>query len=427
MKKYDKRNITEDDIIDINSDSLPKNARSGGPELDIYEEEEEKLNEYYVGIAYRLRIAKFISFTVLIVFVLCMLTAFSEDITTEKFRYLMKDMNIDVPATPSDFGNISYTEDPEAVFAIFKNDIVSVGRHKVEIVDTAGNIVLNSDISYVKPRISTGEKYFLIYDLAGYEFSVYNSFSVLYSETLDHPISHACISDDGRVLIITKSDDYRSVAVMYNKDFEKAYTWKTNDKYIFDGVLNSDGSFTLLCASASDGLFNCMTVEGNMKREDVTTSPIYKDTMGLRLGRFENGKRVIFCSEGMIFTDDSTDVRRIDYGSDVCVLTADTEKYALCIMDTASLSDENILNVFSDSGEKIFSCSVEEHPKSVYFYGDEVYIMYTDCIVRINIKDGEKTKYETDGVINTILQTENGILLAVGKTRAYPLDGYEFK
>ena len=63
MKKYDKRNITEDDIIDINSDSLPKNARSGGPELDIYEEEEEKLNEYYVGIAYRLRIAKFISFT----------------------------------------------------------------------------------------------------------------------------------------------------------------------------------------------------------------------------------------------------------------------------------------------------------------------------------------------------------------------------
>ena len=195
----------------------------------------------------------------------------------------------------------------------------------------------------------------------------------------------------------------------------------------FDGVLNSDGSFTLLCASASDGLFNCMTVEGNMKHEDVTTSPIYKDTMGLRLGKFENGKRVIFCAEGMIFTDEGGSVvSRADYGSDICVLTANTEKYALCIMDTSSLSAENLLNVFSISGEKIFSCPVEEHPKNVYFYGDEVYIMYTDGIVRINIKDGEKTKYESDSVINSLLRTENGILLAVGKTRAYPLDGYEF-
>ena len=142
MKRKERQNITEEDIIDVSSEGLPKNKRSGGPEVDIYDDVEKvKLNEYYISIAYRLRIAKFLSFTLLIVFVLCMLTAFSDDITTEKFRYLMKDMNIDVPITPSDFGNISYTEDPEAVFGIFKNDVVSVGRHKVEVVDTAGNIV----------------------------------------------------------------------------------------------------------------------------------------------------------------------------------------------------------------------------------------------------------------------------------------------
>ena len=428
MKKYKGRNITEEDIIDVKNDGIPKNSRSGGPELDIYDEEDEKLNEYYVKLAYRFRFAKFLSFTVLIIFILCMLTAFSDDITTEKFRYLMKDMNIDIPATPSDFGNISYTEDPEAVYAIFKNDFVSASRHSVEIVDTAGNIVLNSDINYVKPRISVGEKYFLVYDLAGYDFAVYNSFSVIYSERLDYPISYAYMCDDGRLMVITKSEDYRCVVIMYNKDYEQAYTWKTNDKYVFDGVLRSDGSFTLLCASVADGSFDCVTVSGNMGSEDVTFSQIYKDTMGLQFNEFEDGNRVILATDKMIFEDGQSNViSKTEYNSGTCVLTSYTDKYALNIIDTSALSAENILNVFSSNGEKIFSSPVEEHPLSVYFYGEKVYIMYTDRIICVDIKDGEKTEYIGEHVLNSLLQTENGILLAVGKTRAYPLDYSDFK
>lgn len=428
MKKSNQRNITEEDIVQINGDSTPKNSRSGGPELDIYADDEEKLNEYYVKLSGKFRIAKFLSFAVLIIFVLCMLTAFSDDITTEKFRYLVKDMNIDIPTTSSEFGNISYTEDPEAVFAIFKNDLVSVGRHSVEIIDMAGNIVLDSDVSYVKPRISVGEKYFLVYDLSGYEFAVYNSFSVLFTETLDYPISHAYMCDDGRILIITKNEEYRCVALMYNKDYELAYTWQTNDKYVFDGVLHEDGSFTLLCSSVSNGMFDCVTVSGNMNSEDVTVSAEKNDTMGLQLNEFENGSRVIFCSGGLIFEDaDGESVARVDYNSDACILTAASDSYALNIIDSASLSVGNMLNVYSSNGESVLSVSVPEHPVSAYIYGEYAYIMYTDGIIKIDISNGELKRYTSDKVINSLLQTENGILLAVGKSRAYPIDDYDFK
>ncbi len=428
MKKNDRRNITNEDIIDISGDTLPKNSRSGGPELDIYGQEEEKLNEYYVKLSYRFRFAKFLSFTVLIVFMLFMLTAFSDDITTEKFRYLVKDMNIDIPTSTSEFGNISYSDDSEAVFAIFKNDLVSVGRNSVEIIDTAGNIVLNSDISYVKPRISVGEKYFLIYDLSGYEFAVYNSFSVLHSGKLDYPISHAYMCDDGKILVITRSKEYRCVANIYNKDYELAYTWKTNDKYIFDGVLHEDGSFVLLCSSVSDGFFDCVTVSGSMKDEEVTVSDIYKDTVGMKLGEFDDENRVIFSSDGMIFEDkDGVPLSRKNYGADICLLVNSTDKYAFNVIDSASLSVGNMLNVYASDGEKVFSKSVAEHPMSVYLYGDFVYVMYTDSIVRIDITNGNETKYESGNMISSLLQTENGILLATGKTRAYPLDHSDFK
>ena len=428
MKKNDRRNITNEDIIDISGDTLPKNSRSGGPELDIYGQEEEKLNEYYVKLSYRFRFAKFLSFTVLIVFMLFMLTAFSDDITTEKFRYLVKDMNIDIPTSTSEFGNISYSDDSEAVFAIFKNDLVSVGRNSVEIIDTAGNIVLNSDISYVTPRISVGEKYFLIYDLSGYEFAVYNSFSVLHSGKLDYPISHAYMCDDGKILVITRSKEYRCVANIYNKDYELAYTWKTNDKYIFDGVLHEDGSFVLLCSSVSDGFFDCVTVSGNMKNEDVTVSDTYKGTVGMKLGEFDDGNRVIFSSDGMIFEDkDGVPLSRQNYGADICLLVNSTDKYAFNVIDSASLSVGNMLNVYASDGEKVFSKSVAEHPMSVYLYGDFVYVMYTDSIVRIDITNGNETKHESGNMISSLLQTENGILLATGKTRAYPLDHSDFK
>ena len=148
MKKKKRVDITSDDIIDVNPGSIPKNSYSNGPKLDIYEDDEEKVNEYYIKLSYRFRIAKFVSLTLCIIFVLCMLTAFSGDITTENFRYLMKDINVELPEKASAFGNISYTEDTEAVYAMFKNDLVCVGRNSVEIVDMSGQTVLKEDISF---------------------------------------------------------------------------------------------------------------------------------------------------------------------------------------------------------------------------------------------------------------------------------------
>ena len=428
MKKKKRVDITKDDIIDVRPGSIPKNSYSNGPELDIYEDEEEKINEYYVKLSYRFRIAKFVSLTLCIVFVLCMLTAFSEDITAENFRYLMKDINFELPENVSEFGNISYTEDTEAVYAMFKNDLVCVGRNSIEVVDMSGDTVLKEDISYVKPRISAGKKYFLVYDLSGYSFSVYNSFSCIYSETLDYPISYAYVNDDGRAVVVTRSEDYRCCVLVYNKKYELAYTWKTNDKYVFDVVLNNDGSFVFLCAGVDDGLFSRIDIIGNIKNEEVTVSDPKYGVTALDMNYFENGNRVVFCTDSAVFENGSGEsLVNCSYGADTCVLTYSNGTHALTVLDSVALGRENVLTVYTDKGQTLISSDVPTHPKSAYIYGEYAYVLYTDSIIRIDINRGEIKRCKNERVINTLLQTENGILLAVGKTRAYPIDNSKFE
>lgn len=426
MKK-NKNEISDDGLAEINGEEKRKDLRSGGAELDIYDDGEDQINEYYVKLSYGIRFFKFLTLTVLVVFVLCMLTAFSDDITAENFQYLMKDLNIELPSAPSQFGHIAYTEDAELSFAMFKNDLVSVGRQSVEVVNMAGEPVLKSDINYVKPRISAGKSYFLVYDMSGYDFSVYNSFSVLYSETLDHPISDAYMADDGRFAIVTRSDDYRCCVVIYNKSYKPAYTWKTNDKYVFDVILNTDGTFEILAAGAQDGSMQTYCISGNIRQEQVNTVQYDNAVMGLDMHAFENGKKVIFCTDRIVFASESGSyASNYEYGLDECVITYACDKYAAAVFNKAKLGEDTALCVFDQDGKLLQTFDIEAHPIDVYIYGEYAYALYDDNITRISLDDGQKSAYANKSVIVQLLQTDNGILLAAGKNRAYPIEDNEF-
>lgn len=425
MKKN--KTNTEDGYVEFAQEQKKLDARSGGEELDIYEDPEEEINEYYLRISYGIRFFKFLTLTVFVVFILCMLTAFSEDITSENFQYLMKDLNIELPSSASEFGHIAYSDDAELSFAMFKNDLLSVGRQSVEIVDMAGDPVLKSDINYVKPRISAGENYFLIYDLSGYEFSVYNSFSLLYSETLEYPISDAYMADNGRFVIVTRTDDYRCCVIIYNKDYEQAYTWKTNDKYVFDIVLDDDGNFTILAATTENGAMNSVCVSGNIKSDQVQTKQYGQDVMGLLLHPFENGKGAVFCTDRILFTDSDRSVTGVyPYGLDKCTLAASNEKYALAVLDKATLGEDTVLCAFNNEGQLVHTVPIDVHPLGLYAYGECAYILYADKILKVSLNDGTVGIYECDSIVVDLLYTENGILLAAGKTRAYPIENEEF-
>ena len=426
MKK-NKNEISDDGVVELNGEEKRRDLRSGGVELDIYDDGEEQINEYYVKISYGIRFFKFLTLTVLVVFVLCMLTAFSDDITAENFQYLMKDLNIELPDSPSQFGHIAYTEDAEQSFEMFKSDLVSVGRQSVEVVNMAGEPVLKSDISYVKPRISAGKSYFLVYDMSGYDFSVYNSFSVLYSETLDYPISDAYMADDGRFAIVTRSDDYRCCVIIYNKSYKPAYTWKTNDKYVFDVILNTDGSFEILAASAENGSMQSYCISGNIRQEQINTVQYGEDIMGLDMHMFENGKKVVFCTDRIVFTDENGPVAsEHKYGLDECIITYACDKYAAAVFDKAKLGEDTALCIFDQEGKLLQTFDIEPHPIDVYIYGEYAYVLYDDNITRISLKDGKRGAYANKSGIVRLLQTENGILLAAGKNRAYPIEENEF-
>ena len=88
-------------------------------------------------------------------------------------------------------------------------------------------------------RSTSSDKYFVVYDTAGTEMAIYNSFSRIYKETFEYPISGAAFDDDGNLAIITRDTDHKSLVHVYNDNFKRMFTVPSSTKYAFDVAMNS--------------------------------------------------------------------------------------------------------------------------------------------------------------------------------------------
>ncbi|MDO4174810.1 MAG: DUF5711 family protein [Eubacteriales bacterium] len=109
-------------------------------------------------------------------------------------------------------------------------------------------------LSYANPVMRASNQYLLVFDRNAYRFTVTNTLSELYSQTMTSPILNADISTDGSVAIVTDEAGYKSAVTVYNIDNEQLYKWSSPDYYIMSAVLSADGQRLALFCFKQDGL-----------------------------------------------------------------------------------------------------------------------------------------------------------------------------
>ncbi|MDO4286715.1 MAG: DUF5711 family protein [Eubacteriales bacterium] len=109
-------------------------------------------------------------------------------------------------------------------------------------------------LTYANPVMRASNQYLLVFDRNAYRFTVTNTLSELYSQTMTSPILNADISTDGSVAIVTDEAGYKSAVTVYNIDNEQLYKWSSPDYYIMSAVLSADGQRLALFCFKQDGL-----------------------------------------------------------------------------------------------------------------------------------------------------------------------------
>ena len=176
---------------------------------------------YFASVSAFYKVIERILWVVLILFLVFSLMTNYKEITFNNFFYLLKDFSSAADTETSNYQILSYDSDKRQKFSLFRGGIVSASPSSVSIFTTSGRRSLKNNNDYYSPNIVTCDKYVLVYDSASASFSVYNSFSKVYNQKLEDPITDAAFAEDGSFALATRQADIKTVIYLYGKDIKQ--------------------------------------------------------------------------------------------------------------------------------------------------------------------------------------------------------------
>jgi hypothetical protein len=195
---------------------------------------------YYASVSAFYKVGERLLWLILAIFMIFSVVTNYKEITFDNFFYLLKDFSSAADSEVPQYQVLSYDSDSRQTFALYRGGLVSASPSAVSVFTAGGRRTLKSNNEYYSPNIVCCDKYVLVYDSAGSAFSVYNSFSQVYTEQLDSPITNATFAPDGSFAIATKNEDGKAVIRFYGKDLK--YRGNVPDsKYVMDMSLSADG------------------------------------------------------------------------------------------------------------------------------------------------------------------------------------------
>lgn len=395
------------------SEASAQNTENYGERIVIEEIDEPRdKNRRYEAVIAPVRVMKLLSLGLFFAVFLCMVTVFSSEITAENFRYIIKDLNLEMPSAAGDFGQMHYISQTEHSFGVFRTDAVSLGAERLEIVMPDGQTVQSSMLKYVRPRMDISNRYILVYDLSGTKYSLFNAFSSVYEEDIGFPISCGSVNNDGCYLIVTSDAEYKSVVYIYGRGMEKAYIYRSNDRYIFDAVLYDSGDFLLFCSSEENGIYKTEIIKGNMSSEELTTLYTAHNTFALKAERTKSGA-VLACNDRIVIIENEVCTEHFIRGNAVMLdsegdlvtaLFEDNGKYTLCFIE----------------GGVRYDRSADIGVSAVYALSGGAVLRYGNRLEYVSAASGERADYSMDDILFAAEYSDD-VLLLFTETRAYPV------
>jgi len=209
---------------------------------------------YYATVSAFYKIFERLLWVALALFMAVSLATNYREITYDNFFYLLRDFSTAAESNTSSYQILSYDSDSRQNFALYRGGLVSASPSSVSVFTAGGRRTLKSNNDYYSPNVVACDKYVLVYDTASSSFAVYNSFSKVYTQTLDNPISDACFKESGAFALSTRQNDTRTVIYLYDDDIKLRGKIPDN-RFNFDIALKDDQTrLAALYYSAGSGV-----------------------------------------------------------------------------------------------------------------------------------------------------------------------------
>ncbi|MBE6606001.1 MAG: hypothetical protein E7635_03065 [Ruminococcaceae bacterium] len=370
-----------------------------------------KMNKYYESVAISFRYAKFIILFFTILFLMAILSFFRDEVSIENFQYMLKYMTSE-DNTFITTQKIHYPTSDSKALEIFAGDFASAGTNGITLYDTNGNTVLDIDTVLSNPVFAVGKKYGLCYDLSGYNYVVFNTFSKLSHNELEYPISDAAIDNSGNYAILSKDKEYRSIIYVYDSDFDLVSKIYKN-KYTFDLDINPK-QIAYVTAEALDARFltKLNVIEHNSDIE-TTVASIY-DEFPLAVNFLDKSIVMITDKSLRIYSNDKDEfgeISKYSFSANSPGGYAVSDKLVMLYFKKNTIGSENEIKMYSSDGSFMFTTTLYGKINSIDINDHYAIVQTAEKIYKIGMESKKIDVVSIEaGAEKAILQADSSVL-----------------
>jgi len=389
-------------------------------------DEELPENEYYLAVATRYRLAKYAVILLTVLLLLGMMAVFSEDITVENLRYLLRDLDSG-DAKVGVYETIRYDSGSDLRFALYKGDLVVVRPGQSTIYGTDGRTVQSTVNGFYNPILLSSDRYFMIYDpgQTSYSLSLHSAFSTLHTLHTESPIYDGALSDEGSFAVVTEAVGYRGVVSIYGADFEPVST-VYKDKYVWDVAMSSDAEHLLVLSAADlngewSSEVHLLSGHGSQTERQWTIEGALAFAGHLLPG---DGICLITDRDIRFSYPGQAQEQTVSFGGQVPLCWAFGDTYQAVAFNKNILGREKLVKVYS-RGKEMGSFSVEGQITSMLWHGNQLFVLTEEQVLLYEVeKQGEMHGYTlSEGCQAILCPDDTHLMLCYGdRTETIELD-----
>lgn len=381
-----------------------------------------KADAYLSGVSRKYRIAKYITVLILIVFLLFSFTFMRKDITLENLQYLLKFISFTNTETSITAAKINYASGDPNRLELFIGDLCTLSPSGYALYDSRGNQIMSERINYASPVLKVSEYFTLCYDLNGTEYTILNTYTKLYEEATEYPITDASIADDGSFAIASSSREYRTAITLYNSDFKATSRILKNDHLMALEYKPDATTLAVMTAYAENGSFYT-NIELVAPGADKAHASCTIDGLGYSL-YFMDGAIAVVTDEAIHLFDASLGLlKTITHKSDIA-LTHSSGKYLCAVYSSGVIGNSYSARIYDISGDTVFEGDFSGKLIGADSDADSdcIFLLTGNELSRINLSSGKigRIPVENDAIdvlasdANTVLIAKNNYAITYG-------------
>ena len=340
---------------------------------------------YYATVAAGYKVSQRIIVLLLILFLVFSFVTNFNEITYDNFFYLLKDFSAAVDVEATNYQTLSYDSNTRHFFSLYRGGLVVVNTANISAFTATGRRTLSEGSNFSSPCVESSGKYFIIYDTAGNEFSVYNSFARIYNEELDYPVTGATFAEDGSMAVITRDISHNSMVHVYNKNFKRVFT-VPSDKYAFDVEMNSDyDRLAISYYSIGDGSGRSEVVVRSLSTTEEFATVFIDGELLIECGFLSDERFAVITDRSIrIYDKYFEELETYNYNNGVVSGYRVSEQGAAV---SYTLNSKNIAVVFDAKGNLLYNEAVNDNIKDIDVYGEYVFLRTDTGVIRVNSKN----------------------------------------